>query len=59
MSTADVNMLIREPNVKRIFVRVRVDGNGLKPELLASADHAHRDLSAIGDKDPFHVLARG
>ena len=32
----------------------RVDGDGLQPELVAGADHAHRDLAPVGDEDSFH-----
>jgi hypothetical protein len=33
----------------RVLVGGRVDGDGLDPELVERANHAHRDLASIRD----------
>jgi hypothetical protein len=48
---ADVDCLIRGPDVRRCGVGVAVDGNGGDTQLATGANDAHRDLAAIGDQD--------
>ncbi|ENN85990.1 hypothetical protein RHSP_16060 [Rhizobium freirei PRF 81] len=45
---ADANALIRKPHVHRVRVGGRVHRNARNAELLAGAQHAQGDLSAIG-----------
>ena len=37
-------------DVQRVAVGGRVDGDGLDPELVQCADHAHGDLASIRDE---------
>ena len=48
---ADVHGLVGEPDVQRVAVGGRVDGDGLDPELVAGADDPDRDLAPVGDQD--------
>ena len=41
----------RPSDVLRVAVGLRVDGHGGDPELVERADHAHGDLSTVGDED--------
>jgi hypothetical protein len=41
--------VVGEPDVQRLRVRGRVDGDRLDPELMEGADHADRDLAAVRD----------
>ena len=43
--------LVGEAHVQRVAVDVGVDGDRLDAQLAAGADHAHRDLAAVGDQD--------
>jgi hypothetical protein len=43
--------LIRVADVQRRAVRVGLDGDRGDPQFAASADHAHRDLSPIGNEN--------
>ena len=47
---ADAHRLVRELDVERVAIRRRIDGNGLDPELVERADHAHGDLAPIRDE---------
>ena len=47
----DADRLVGLPQVDRIGVGRRVHGHGLDAELPAGADHALRDLAAVGDQD--------
>ena len=47
----DADVLVGEPHVQRVLVRLGVDGDGLDAQLAAGADDAQRDLSAVGDQD--------
>ena len=38
--------------MQRVAVGGRVHGDGLDPELVQRADHAHRDLAPVRDEDP-------
>jgi hypothetical protein len=46
----DADVLVREANVQRLAVGLRVDGDRPDPELLAGPDHAKRDLPPIRDQ---------
>src|SRR5688572_8486452 len=50
------NRFIREADVKRLGVRLRMDGHGFEVEHAASADDPQRDLAAIGDQ---HLVDHG
>ena len=48
---ADADVLVGEADVQRVLVGLGVDGDGLDAQLAAGADHAQRDLAAVGDQD--------
>ena len=48
---SDADRTVGEPDVQRVLVRRRVDGDGLDPELVQGADHAHGDLAAVRNQD--------
>ncbi len=48
---ADADRAVGEPDVQRVLVGGRVDGDRLDAELVQGADHAHGDLAAVGDED--------
>ena len=48
---ADAHALIGQAHMHRLFIRGRMDGDRLDAELAAGAQHAQRDLAAIGDED--------
>ena len=48
---ADADRLVGEPDVQRVAVGGRVDGDRLHPELPQSADDADGDLPAVRDQD--------
>src|SRR5262245_65924165 len=50
---ADANALVGEPNVHGVIVGGRVHRYGGNAKLLAGAQDAQRNLSAIGDQDLF------
>ena len=47
----DADRIVREPDVQRLGVGGRRLLDRLCPELVQRADHADRDLSAVGDED--------
>ena len=47
----DGQRLVGEPHVQGRPVLFREDGHRANPHLAAGADHAHRDLAAVGDED--------
>ena len=47
----DADVLVGEPDVQRVLVRLGVDGHGLDAELAAREDDAHGDLAAVRDQD--------
>ncbi len=47
----DADRLVGQPQVGGVAVRLRVDGDRLNPQLVAGANDAKGDLTAIGDKD--------
>src|SRR5579883_487700 len=51
LARAYVDRLVGEPDVERVAVRVREDGDRLDPHLAAGADDAHGDLGSVGDQD--------
>ena len=56
---ADADVLVGEPDVQRVLVRLRIHGDGLDPQLAAGADDSKRDLPAVGDEYLFeHRLCR-
>ena len=48
---ADEHGLVGVADVRRVPVRLRVDGDGAHPEALARAHDAAGDLAAVGDED--------
>jgi len=48
---ADADTLVREPNMHRVLVCGGMHGDGRYAELLAGAQHAQRDFTAICDQD--------
>jgi hypothetical protein len=46
----DADRLIRQLQIRRIFVRRRINHRRLHPHLPAGADNPQGDFSAIGDK---------
>ena len=48
---ADTDRFVRVAHVERLLVGLAEHGDGGDPHLPAGADHAHRDLSAVGDQD--------
>ena len=48
---ADADALVGEPHVHGVVVGGRMHGDGRDAELLAGAQHAQRDLAAVGDQD--------
>ena len=48
---ADADALVGEPHMHRVGVGGRVHRDRLDAEFLAGAQHAQRDLAAIGDQD--------
>ncbi len=46
----DTDRLVRELDVKGIDIRRRVNGQGLDPKFLASADDAQGNFAAVGDE---------
>ena len=48
---ADADALVGEPHMHGVGVRRRMHRDRRDAELLAGAQHAQRDLSAIGDQD--------
>ena len=48
---ADADRAVGHPYVHGALVGLRVDRHGLDVELVECADHAHRDLTAVGDED--------
>ena len=44
----DADRLVGQADVQRLGVGGGVDGDGLDPELVQSADHAHCDLATVG-----------
>ena len=47
----DADRLVGEADVQRVAVGGRVHRDGLDPELVERADHAHRDLAPVRDED--------
>ncbi len=47
----DADRLVGQPDVERLLVGGRVDGDGAEAELAAGADHPDGDLAAVGDED--------
>jgi len=47
----DADVLVGEPDVERVDVRLRVDGDRADPQLTAGPDDAQGDLAAVGDQD--------
>ena len=52
---ADQHRLVGPAHVQRSLVGGRVDRDGPQPELAGRADHADRDLAAIGDQKFVHL----
>ena len=50
---ADAHALVGEPHVHGVLIRGRMHRDGGDAELLAGAQHAQRDLAAVGDQDFF------
>jgi hypothetical protein len=48
---ADADVIVREPDVQGFAIRFRVDRDRFDVQFLARADHAQRDLAAVGDQD--------
>ncbi len=48
----DTDRLVGQPDVERLLVGGRVDGDGAESELAASPDHPDGDLTTVGDEDP-------
>ena len=48
---ADAHALVGEPHMHGVGVGGRMHRDGRDAELLAGAQHAERDLAAIGDQD--------
>src|SRR5205823_1334033 len=48
---ADADRPVGQLEVGRAPVRLRIDGDGLDPQLLARADDPERNLTAVGDQD--------
>src|SRR5437899_11853292 len=48
---SDADGLVGKAHVQRIAVRLAVDRDGAHPQLLAGADYAQGNLSAIRDQD--------
>jgi hypothetical protein len=42
--------VVGEPDVGRVAVRIRVDGDGAQPGILARTNDANCDLSTVGDE---------
>ena len=49
----DADALVGEPHMHGVGVGGRMHGDGRDAELLAGAQHAQRDLAAVGDEDFF------
>ena len=47
----DADVLVGEPDVQRVLVRLGIDGDRLDAQLAAGMDDAQRDLAAVGDQD--------
>ena len=56
---ADADIIIGEPDMERLAVGLRVDGDRLDTQLLASANDADRDFAAVGDQDLLEHSAIG
>ena len=41
--------IVRKPDMKRVPIRLGVDGDGMDPKLPARTDHAYGDFTSIGD----------
>ena len=50
--------LVGQPDEQRVAVGVGVDRHAADPGVLAGADHADRDLAAVGDQDLLQRLGR-
>src|SRR5436309_2565363 len=50
---ADAHVVVREPGVQAVAVRLGVHRDGLDPQLLARTDHPQGDLPAVRDQ---HLL---
>src|SRR3990170_2887216 len=48
---ADANVVVGEPHVEALAVRLAVDRHGLDPELPARPDHPQGDFPAVRDQD--------
>ena len=48
---ADADALVGEPHMHGVGVGRRMDGDRRDADLLAGAEHAERDLAAVGDQD--------
>ena len=48
---ADADALVGEPHMHGVLVGGRMHGDRRDAELLAGAQHAQRDLAAVGDQD--------
>ncbi len=55
---ADADALVREPHMHGVGVGGRMHRDGRDAEFLAGAQHAQRDLAAIGDEDFFKHRTR-
>ena len=55
---ADADALVREPHMHGVGVGGRMHGHGRDAELLAGAQHAQRDLAAVGYEDFFEHRTR-
>ena len=55
---ADAHALVGEPHMHGVLVGGRMHGDGRDAELLAGAQHAQRDLAAVGDQDLFEHFIR-
>src|SRR5262245_32658983 len=42
---------VRQAHVERRAIALRIDGDGRDGHVAAGADHAHRDLAAVGDQN--------
>ena len=51
LGTAEIHGVVGHPHVRRARVRLRVDGDGLEPEVAARPDDPDRDLPGGGDQD--------
>ncbi len=56
---ADQMRLVRQPDMRRPGIRLRIDGDGAQPQPPRRADHAAGDLAAIGDEDGGEKVGQG